>query len=379
MKRYIRQNKAITLIALVITIIVLLILTGVAITSLTGTNGLLNRVDEAKKTSIRAEEKERLQLEVVGSFDTDGNLYAATVKTNMDANIGGLTYEPATPTEFPFMVTYNETGNSYEINAEGSIIEKFPRKYTDDVKAALTVGKYVRYNGDVYKVLYDANFDEVNGTDRGIEIVSYTELETVTLGYEDPYLPNSATGYDFAGENGQFEKARWSYNNYISTLNKIAQNYKTELADRARCVGSNPEKPEFDAIETSYSNNYQYMNTYNYNYKFKLGRENNHTNSGSGIVRDKDQLDTIDRSSGIHYWLASRDYSENSEATNLGFLGVGSNGRFATNRIVCNISTSGITPYAPANGFRPVIRLKDSVKITGGDGNSASSPYILSL
>ncbi len=47
MKKLQKQN-AITLIALVVTIIVLLILAGISITMLTGQNGILNRAGEAK-------------------------------------------------------------------------------------------------------------------------------------------------------------------------------------------------------------------------------------------------------------------------------------------------------------------------------------------
>ena len=44
-----KSMKGITLIALVITIIVLLILAGVSIATLTGENGILTRAQEAKK------------------------------------------------------------------------------------------------------------------------------------------------------------------------------------------------------------------------------------------------------------------------------------------------------------------------------------------
>ena len=43
------NNNGITLIALVVTIIVLLILAGVSISMLTGKNGILNRAVEAKE------------------------------------------------------------------------------------------------------------------------------------------------------------------------------------------------------------------------------------------------------------------------------------------------------------------------------------------
>ena len=46
-----KNNRGITLIALVVTIIVLLILAGISISMLTGQNGILNRATEAKELS----------------------------------------------------------------------------------------------------------------------------------------------------------------------------------------------------------------------------------------------------------------------------------------------------------------------------------------
>ena len=56
------RNKGITLIALVITIIVLLILAGVAIATLTGDNGILTRAQEAKNKTEQAEKDEKTNL-----------------------------------------------------------------------------------------------------------------------------------------------------------------------------------------------------------------------------------------------------------------------------------------------------------------------------
>ena len=56
------RNKGITLIALVITIIVLLILAGVTIATLTGENGILTRANDAKTETEQAEEDELRKL-----------------------------------------------------------------------------------------------------------------------------------------------------------------------------------------------------------------------------------------------------------------------------------------------------------------------------
>ena len=53
LKQKFKKNQGITLIALVVTIIVLLILAGISIAMLTGQNGILNRATEAKVRNRR--------------------------------------------------------------------------------------------------------------------------------------------------------------------------------------------------------------------------------------------------------------------------------------------------------------------------------------
>ena len=57
-----KNNKGITLIALVVTIIVLLILAGVSIAMLTGNNGILTQSKTAKTDTEKAEAVERINL-----------------------------------------------------------------------------------------------------------------------------------------------------------------------------------------------------------------------------------------------------------------------------------------------------------------------------
>lgn len=58
------KNKGITLIALVITIIVLLILAGISIATLTGENGLLSKATTAKEETKKAEIREEIELAI---------------------------------------------------------------------------------------------------------------------------------------------------------------------------------------------------------------------------------------------------------------------------------------------------------------------------
>lgn len=67
MEKNLRKNNAITLIALIITIIILLILAGVAIAALTGDNGLFSRTRYAKKNAEISAIEEQLKL---GIYET---------------------------------------------------------------------------------------------------------------------------------------------------------------------------------------------------------------------------------------------------------------------------------------------------------------------
>ena len=59
-----KEQKGITLIALVITIIVLLILAGVSIAMLTGQNGILTKATTSKTETAKAEVMERINMEL---------------------------------------------------------------------------------------------------------------------------------------------------------------------------------------------------------------------------------------------------------------------------------------------------------------------------
>ena len=83
-----RREDGITLIALVITIIVLLILAAVSIAMLTGENGILSQASKAAEETRREQVREKVQLEVLGSYDNNGNLDMDKLKENIKNNLG---------------------------------------------------------------------------------------------------------------------------------------------------------------------------------------------------------------------------------------------------------------------------------------------------
>ena len=127
MRKSLKASNGITLIALVITIIVLLILAGISISMLSGDNGILQKATDAKTDTEKANEKEQIQLEVLGSYETNGILKAETVKNNINNHIFNATATCTTTDsgeDFPIIVEFSNTGNKYTIENNG-IIDKF--------------------------------------------------------------------------------------------------------------------------------------------------------------------------------------------------------------------------------------------------------------
>ena len=107
-------QKGITLIALVITIIVLLILAGVSIAMLTGQNGILTQAQNAKTTTENKNAEEKVKLAVMGARADDGTLTVGKLRTEL-ANYGG-TVEGNT-----FPVTAKVDGKSFTVDANGNV------------------------------------------------------------------------------------------------------------------------------------------------------------------------------------------------------------------------------------------------------------------
>ena len=99
MKKTKRKNeqKGITLIALIITIIVLIILAGISIAMISGQNGILNRTADASVKADIAGTKEKIKLELMGKYDNNGkytneDVIAAVLKvTGNQVQVGDAT------------------------------------------------------------------------------------------------------------------------------------------------------------------------------------------------------------------------------------------------------------------------------------------------
>ena len=110
MKKYkLKQNSAITLIALVLTIVVLLILAGISISAVLGKNGILDKAKEAKYLTKLREYEERVTL-IVASEKT------LKVTENKEERLIDLVYNKLDEQEWVGMLFVKEQDDELEEN-----------------------------------------------------------------------------------------------------------------------------------------------------------------------------------------------------------------------------------------------------------------------
>ena len=116
----IKMERGITILALVITIIVLLILAGITINAITGDNGLIGNAGTAKEEAEIANEKEILEEATVSSMGKDkyGNLKQETLQEELSDNDVEVTQSGNNfICKFP-------SEREYIVNQDGDITEK---------------------------------------------------------------------------------------------------------------------------------------------------------------------------------------------------------------------------------------------------------------
>ena len=174
MENFFEQKKGITLIALVITIIVLLILAGISISMLSGDNGILQRATDAKERTSIAQEEESAKLtftEVQMELSQGKTVDTTSFQKMIDGNFGtGIANGIIAGTTYIIKV---QSARTYAMSSNGNIatLDKYP---IDDNPGVL------EQSGDIYTInciedLVAFSYNVNSGTE------SY-EGKTVTLG-----------------------------------------------------------------------------------------------------------------------------------------------------------------------------------------------------
>lgn len=364
------SNKGITLIALVVTIVVLIILAGITIASLTGEKGIIKEARTAKELSEKAALEELVDLAIIKAeekyknptidnvIEEIKNKKVVSNEEQVDKETGAITTDAGYLIEGK-LDDYlgktstggdeggNNTGGGDNSGNEGEDKPSQLPGSIDELKAGTYIN-YIDKSNTTRKcvVLYDST------SSYGVQIVTTDTVEEITLGVD-----------------GNINTSITSYNGAISTLNSKANNYlNTTYASAARSIGSVPNRPSSEAT-TYFTSSYSYMSSYN----------NRCKNEDTNYETDYEQMEKL----GINtitnkiYWLASRSISSGSAFTSFD-INLGGNGKVSS----CNCGIINASGHIAANsnsfGLRPVFTLKPEVKITGGAGTE-TEPYTLGV
>ena len=191
-----KKNSGITLIALVITIIVLLILAGVTIATLTGDNGILTKAQEASDKTKQANAEEQVKLAVQASYGEDGKINLDELNNEL-SKIEGLTYK----------------GNPI---SDSNKIESLPADVVVD-------GYTITINEDGSVSV--GNNETGGGSQNDIVGKYYEEDEDITVGGKPVTIPGGAT---VSGIEGEYESVDDGFVIYITNGNTITDWSNTE-------------------------------------------------------------------------------------------------------------------------------------------------------
>lgn len=230
-----KRNNGITLIALVVTIVVLLILAGISIGVLTGDNGIITQAKEGKDSAEISEEKEVISVSAVQAMNEDaiGNLKQNKLQEKLDTNTGNGATEVIDSVD-TLVVKFIEKDRYYEIDQNGNV--DGPKKLVKDDNAG-DLSKGGTADGS------EENPFQINCIEDLVEFSIMVNGGNTELGIKWNVFKNQ---YVALMRNLDF-KSIFSYNDYTTTkygdLNTdgIVEDIKTELTKTAEgCVGFTP-------------------------------------------------------------------------------------------------------------------------------------------
>ena len=236
-KQLIKTSNGITLIALVITIIVLLILAGVVIATLTGDNGILGKAKTAKTTNDEEKAKEQIKIAVMGSYGKDGELNYDDLTKNLEQiGIKGLPKEASYPLEVTLDGVIAEIDENGEVNfTTGGGYTQTGDTITSPDGKTMKVGDYVNYDptleANTGDLTYTSTADKTGAdSNQEFNVATYKsagygwrvlgvkngKIRLISEEFIGPgtYTDSSRTYYNLKGQKG--------YINGIEELNKIS-------------------------------------------------------------------------------------------------------------------------------------------------------------
>lgn len=293
-----RKTKGITLIALVITIIVLLILAGVTISTLTGENGILTRAQMAKEDTEKATAEERIQTEIMGSYDNTGKIELNVLNNNLKNNIPELIYKgkvlsetnkitnlPATVVLDTYKIQISEDGEVREIKTVAEITDYVTKNtLVEDEYGNLLIVP------EDFKIRVDNTTNNADTVNNGIVIED-------RKGNQFVWIPLGEVKTDNAGTTVNITLNRYDFDDYTEdTIENHDSSYENAIA-----------KNIADFINHSNSNNGYYIGRYeagivNYNAQNIITENTNKEVNWTGYSPEEGKKLELVCKSGVQPW-----------------------------------------------------------------------------
>ena len=224
-----KSSKGVTLIALVITIIVLLILAGVSIAMLTGDNGILTQAKEAKEANIAGTEKEQIQLAMQSlkmkkQADNVSTIVTADELQNQLIADGAKNVTVEAGENGSLVVKYADSKNQYTVNQNGEIGENGQTPGTPDNPGTETGGT-LPSTADTKPFLPDGATVVERDLSKGVVIKDSNGNEWTWI--EVPKSIYANTTYN----GGTAPTSSTDYAKIESTMQKYAEAYRGSYTD----------------------------------------------------------------------------------------------------------------------------------------------------
>ena len=256
------NQKGITLIALVITIIVLLILAGVSIATLTGENGILTQANNAKTQTEIADEKEAVEMAATYAIKK-GEINKPNLDEELNNRPGSENYTSEVVDE-GIAVTF-KSKRSYLVDANGNVTEYIIRKPEetpeDSTLATLSQMEY----GVIETEFLKGTGYSVNETPNepilkdGMKAVYWAKDSSGDIDTENP----ANNTYEITSDNSNFKKENWySY---------IAQSSTTENGGSSRWANAMTSDGSYYVWIPRYSYRIVYFYTEEYENAYRAG------------------------------------------------------------------------------------------------------------
>lgn len=121
-----RKQNGVTMVALIVTVVVLIILAGITIASIVGEEGVITKTKQAKKDTVIAKEKEQIDMALSAlTINNDDKMITAGELQNEIQKTGDKVIVMG---EGVYTVTYLDTKNEYNVSVKGTIQENVEKE-----------------------------------------------------------------------------------------------------------------------------------------------------------------------------------------------------------------------------------------------------------